>query len=393
MTERPAPLGGLTVVDLTQVLAGPYCTYQLALLGAEVVKIEPPGGEWTRAIGGLPELSEHGLGLSFCVLNGDKQLVALDLKDPAGLDAVLALVDDADVVVENFRPGVADRLGLGSDALLARNPALVYCSVSAFGATGPLGGRPAYDHVVQAMSGVMELTGPAGSDPVKVGVPYLDYATGMTATTGILAALRERDRTGVGQLVDVSMLDVALSLMAGEVAYVASTGNDLPKLGNEPASGSPASGCFRCGDGRWLQFVANTDRQFERLCVAVGRERWATDERWSTGAARRVNRRDLQDALREVLASAPAADWEARLARAGVPASVVRRVSDVLATGQPAARGLLHHLEVGPDATSVAVPGLPFVLNGTSLGPRTPPRAAGADNERRLGVTRRGRNR
>src|SRR5436305_843153 len=176
---RPAPLDGLRVVDITHVLAGPYCTYQLALLGAEVLKIERPGGEDVRAGAASPELAAEGLGLAFCVQNSDKQFLEIDLQTPAGVAAVLGLIDDADVFIENFRPGVTERLGLGYDAVRARRPSIVYCSISAYGPDGPLGGRPAYDHVVQAMSGIMHTTGPVGSGPVKVGAPYVDYATGL----------------------------------------------------------------------------------------------------------------------------------------------------------------------------------------------------------------------
>ena len=189
MSDRPAPLDGIRVIDLSQVLAGPYCTYQLALLGAEVIKVEPPGGEWTRLGGEIDELNAQRLGLAFCVQNSDKQLVEIDLKDPAGLASVLSLVEDADVFVENYRPGVAERLGLGVEAVRARNPRIVYCSLSAYGAQGPLGGRPAYDHVVQAMSGIMETTGTDEMGPVKVGAPYVDYATGLNGAFAVMAAL------------------------------------------------------------------------------------------------------------------------------------------------------------------------------------------------------------
>jgi len=385
MIDRPAPLTGVTVIDVTQVLAGPYSTYLLALLGAEVIKIEPPGGEWTRAAGGVSALSEQQLGLTFCVQNGDKRLLEVDLKDPAGRDAVLALVDRADVFVENFRPGVAERLGFGSAALFERNSRLVYCSMSAFGDEGPFGGRAAYDHVVQAMSGVMELTGPPGSDPVKVGAPFADYATGLNGAFAVLAALRERDRTGTGQLVDVCMLDTVLSLMASNLSYVATTGNDLPKLGNEAASGSPAAGCYEGSDGRWFQFVANTAEQFERLCTAIGRPEWSTDERWSTPQRRDTNGVELRDEIRSVIATAPAHEWEARFNAAGVPGGVVRRLSEVIETGHPDARGLLHDIAVGGD--EIRVPGLPFRLNGRSPGPRAAPGPIGVDNASVLGNT------
>ena len=377
---RPAPLDGIRVVDLTHVLAGPWCTYQLALLGAEVIKIEPPGGELIRHGGPVEALTAAGIGLAFCVQNADKQLLEVDLKTAAGVELVLSLVEDADVFVQNFRPGVAERLGLGVDAVRKRSPRIVYCSISAYGGEGPLGGRPAYDHVVQAMSGIMETTGPPGSDPVKVGAPYVDYATGLNATVAVLAALRERERTGAGQVVDVSMLDSALALMASNLTHVATTGRDLPKLGNEAASRAPSSGCFSTSDGGWVTVAANTERQFRDLCAGLGHPEWADDARWSTPAARRTNQDELREAFVDVFAADTAASWEARLVAHGVPASRIRRLSEVIDEGQPAARGLLHTVEVGPSATPVQVPGVGFLLNGDSLGPRRPPQPAGADN-------------
>lgn len=370
---RPAPLAGMRVIDLTHVLAGPFCTYQLALLGADVVKVEPPGGEWLRH-GGADELAAQGLSLTFCTQNSDKRSVEVDLKAAEGVEYVLSLVDGADVFVQNFRPGVAERLGLGVTAVQARSSAVVYCSISAYGSEGPLGGRPAYDHVVQATSGIMETTGPVGSDPVKVGAPYVDYATGLNATVAILAALRERDRTGEPQVVDVSMLDSALVLMASNLTHVATTGHDLPKLGNEAASRAPSSGCFRTAGGGWLTIAANTERQFRDLCAAVGHPEWADDDRWSSRGARSQNQDGLRTALVAVFATDSAESWEARLAAHGVPASRVRRLSEVLDEGQPAARGLLHTVEVGAGGTPVQVPGAGFLLNGDSLGPRRAPR-------------------
>lgn len=381
MTDRPMPLDGVRVIDLTQVLAGPYCSYQLALLGAEVIKIEPPGGEWTRLGGAISELSSQGLGLTFCVQNSDKQCLEVDLKDPDGLAAVLRLVTDADVFIENYRPGVAERLGLGVEAVQAHNPSIVYTSLSAYGPDGPLGGRPAYDHVVQAMSGVMQTTGTEEMGPVKVGAPYVDYATGLNGAFAVLAALRERDRTGQGQVLDVSMLDTALNLMASNMTSVATTGLDLPKLGNEAASRSPSSGSFVAADGELVMVAANNELQFANLCTALGHGEWATDERWSNPKVRRANQEELRERFNEVFLTEPADVWEQRLTSSGVPASRVRKMSEVVAEGHPAARGLLHEIEVGANATPVQVPGIGFRLNGHGLGPQEPPHAVGADND------------
>ena len=199
---RPAPLADIKIVDLTQVFAGPYCTYQLALLGASVIKIEPPGGEQTRFGGKMSDLAAQRLGLAYCTQNADKDCVELDLKSDGAVDAVLALAAEADIFVQNYRPGVAQRLGLGIDALRKVNPQIIYCSISAYGGEGPIGHRPAYDHVVQAMSGIMSTTGTDEMGPTKVGAPYIDYATGLNAAFAVMAALRERERTGESQNVD-----------------------------------------------------------------------------------------------------------------------------------------------------------------------------------------------
>jgi crotonobetainyl-CoA:carnitine CoA-transferase CaiB-like acyl-CoA transferase len=380
--NRPTPLQGVRVVDLTQVLAGPYCSYQLALLGAEVLKIEPPGGEWTRVGGALPELSEQRMGLSFCTQNSDKQCLEIDLKDPAGVAHVLRLVADADIFIQNYRPGVAERLGLGVAAVQAQNPKIVYCSISAYGGNGPIGHRPAYDHVVQAMSGIMRTTGTEESGPTKVGAPYVDYGTGLNAAFAVLAALRERDRTGEAQTVDVSMLDTTLNLMASNLVTTATTGQDLPPLGNEAASRAPSSGCFLCSDDEMLMLAANNERQFRDLCAVLGHEEWADDSRWSTPASRSTNQEALRELISVEFKTADAATWESRLDAAGVPASKARRMSELLAEGQPQARGLLHDMEVGASDTPVKLPGIGFRFNGHSLGPQERPHDVGEDNQR-----------
>ena len=374
------PLKSIRVLDLTQVFAGPYCTYQLALLGAQVIKVEPPGGEMTRYGGALPELSKQGLGLSFCTQNAQKNCVEMDLKDPIHVAKVLDLAAEADIFIQNYRPGVAQRLGLGEGALAAVNPRLVYCSISAYGEVGPIGHRPAYDHVVQAMSGIMSTTGTDEMGPVKVGAPYIDYATGLNAAFAVMAGLRQRDLTGAFQHVDVSMLDTAMTMMANNLVTVATTGEDLPKLGNEAASRAPSSGCFATRGGELLMLAANNERQFADLCEVLGHSECTEDPRWAEPLARAAN----QDALREIFESAflskSAREWEALLDQAGVPASRVRKLSETVAEGQLQARGLLKTLDVGEDETPVSLPGIGFRLNRASLTPDRPPRAVGAND-------------
>ena len=382
--SRPAPLAGITVVDLTQVFAGPYCTYQLALLGAKVVKVEPPGGELTRYGGPVADLSAEGLGLPYCTQNADKDCIEIDLKRPQGVAQVLELVAAADIFVQNYRPGVAERLGIGEAMVRSAKPDIIYCSISAYGGEGPVGHRPAYDHVVQAMSGIMQTTGTEEMGPVKVGAPYVDYATGLNAAFAIMAALRERDRTAEPQTVDVAMLDTALNLMANNMVATATTGNEIPKLGNEAASRAPSSGCFASSDGVMIMLAANNERQFMDLCAVLGHAEWTVDERWRHPR----QRADHQDALRVEIEKAfqrrSAAEWETLLDQAGVPASRVRSLGEVLAEGQPNARDLLRQLPVGAQNTTVSLPAIGFRLNGDSLQPMRAPRKNGHDNDKYL---------
>ena len=377
--ERPAPLTGIRVLDLTQVLAGPYCTYQLALLGAEVIKIERPGGETTRHSNTIPALREQGLGFGFCVQNAQKDCIEVDLKDPKGVATVLNLIADADVLVQNFRPGVAERLGIGEAAARERNPAIIYCSISAYGGEGPIGHRPAYDHVVQAMSGIMNTTGTDDMGPVKVGAPYVDYATGLNAAFAVTAAVLERSRTGEGQQVNVAMLDTAMILMANNLATVATTGEEMPKLGNEAASRAPSSGTFDTADGM-IALAANNERQFADLCSGLGHEEWVTDPRWQEPDARRNNLESFREVLNATLMTNTADHWEEIFDKLGVPASRVRSLGEVLTEGQPAARGLLTEMEVND--TKVQIPSIGFKLNGDRLAPERSPRPVGADNDK-----------
>ena len=382
--NRPAPLADVTVVDLTQVFAGPYCTYQLALLGARIIKVEPPGGEVTRHGGAVAELAAQGLGLAYCTQNADKDCIEIDLKDPAGVAKVLELVAEADIFVQNYRPGVAERLGLGESVVRSVNSTVIYCSISAYGGEGPIGHRPAYDHVVQAMSGIMQTTGTDEMGPVKVGAPYVDYATGLNAAFAVMAALRERDRTGEGQVVDVAMLDTALNLMANNLVTTATTANEIPKLGNEAASRAPSSGCFAAADGVLIMLAANNERQFARLCAALGHPEWIEDPRWRHPESRAEH----QDALRVEIEAAflrrNAADWETQFDEAGIPASRVRSLGEVVAEGQPEARQLLKEVPVGAASTVVSLPAIGFRLNGDSLQPTRAPGKSGQDNEKYL---------
>ena len=377
-----APLDGVKVVDLTHVLAGPYCTQLLALMGAEVIKIEPPGtGDLTRLGGPLPELNEEKLGLAFCTQNSDKASLTINLKEPEGIKIVHQLVASADVFIENFRPGVSERLGLGFETLKALKPGLVYVSLTAYGQDGPIGHRPAYDHVVQAMSGIMETTGTDETGPIKVGAPYVDYAAGQKGAMATMAAIMEQRRTGEAQYVDNAMLDTTLLLMASTLTATANTGQRPAKLGNQAASLSPSSGCYQTADGL-LSIAANNERQFRDLCHGLGLDEVISDPRFAKPADRKQHSDAFGDLLAQRLAERSASEWEQTLDELGVPAARVRSIDELLDEGQPAARELLS--EVDLEGTTISLPTAGFKINGHVPAPTKAPSRLGADNQRLL---------
>ena len=366
------PLAGKRIVETTQVLAGPYCTYQLALMGAEVIKIERPGqGDWTREGGQDPELKAAGLPLSFVTQNAGKKSVTLDLKTGEGIAALKRLVADADVFVENFRPGTAARLGIAYEDLKPVNPRLVYASLSAYGQDGPISHRPAYDHIIQGMVGIMHTTGTPETVPNKVGSPYIDYATGLMGAFAIVSALMERDRTGRGQRVDVAMLDSAMLMMASLAVSTLATGNSPQPTGNEAFSGSPSSGTYETSEGL-LSLAANNEAQFQRLCRAIGLERLLEDNRFAA-ENRKANQAELRTEFAKMFASKSAAEWEAILDEARVPAVRIRKMHEVLNEPQLAARGLMQPVELTGLNRAVAVPTLGFKVNGAVTGPQSAP--------------------
>ncbi|WP_346893202.1 CoA transferase [uncultured Roseibium sp.] len=375
------PLKGLRVVDLSQVLAGPYATYQLALMGAEVIKIEKPGeGDWTRTGGLLPDLAERRMALGYLTQNADKKSITIDLKTPEGLELAKKLVATADIFVENFKPGVAERLGLGFDAVRQIRKDIVYCSISAYGQSGPLSRRPAYDHVIQGMCGIMLTTGKHGDGPVKVGAPYVDFATGMNAAMAIMAGLLEVKRTGAAVHIDVAMLDTALMLMASLMTQHLSAGWSPVQNGNEAWSASPSSGAFETADGL-LMLAANNEPQFLKLCGAIRRADILDDPRWRTPDARRENAASLRETLNETFLKETAGHWETVLEQAGVPAARVRRLDETMAEPQIAARALMSEIRVEGHDGPIHVPAMSFLANGANVVPRSPPSELGADTE------------
>lgn len=344
------PLAGITVLDLTHVLAGPYATGQLALMGAEVIRIERPGGDdFVRGHGGTAEMRAAGLGASFLSQNAGKKSVVLDLKTDDGLSAALSLVERADVLVQNFRPGVADRLGLGFQAATARKGDLIYASLSGYGPDGPLATRPAYDHILQGISGLMAMTGTAESGPLRVGIPIVDYVAGQSLIAAVLAGLLQRAKApGVPQDLCVSMLDAMTNLMGAYAINHQTTGALRGLDGNRAFSDSPFSGRFDCTDGQ-LVVTANTPAQTRRLCAALERPDLAQADEMTVAAA-----------LTDLFAKGTVAHWDALLAQADVPAGPVLDLGAALAHPQMQASPCWHDLPVPELGITVRAPGLSF---------------------------------
>lgn len=375
------PLAGIRVLDLTNVLAGPFCTYLLALMGAEVVKIEQPGrGDLARRLGADPAASARGMGASFVAVNAGKQSVTLDLKHPEGKEVFHRFVATADAVVENFRPGVMDRLGLGWDALSKLKPSLVYCAISGFGGDGPMAKRPAYDQIVQGISGVMSVTGDRESAPLRVGYPVSDTTGGMTAAFGVVSALLGARATGQGRYLDVSMLESTLSAMGWVVSNHLNAGIDPEPMGNDNFTAAP-SGTFRTGDGL-LNIAANEDKQFAALCQLLGREELVGDPRFAVRQARKVNRAALTVEIESALAARGAAEWDALLVAAGVPAGRVLSVPKIMASAQIAGRGFVTELEGSGGTQRLTRVG--FRFGDCNPAPGSPAPALSADTERWL---------
>jgi CoA:oxalate CoA-transferase len=372
-------LDGTRILDLTNVLAGPFCCYQLAQLGAEVIKVEVPGsGDLARALGADPELNRRGMGASFLAQNAGKRSITLNLKSPKGREAFKRLVATADVVVENFRPGVMDRLGLGYAALKADKGDLIYCAISGFGQDGPLKLNPAYDQIIQGMCGVMSVTGDAQSAPLRVGYPVADTMGGITASFAIAAALFRRERSGEGELIDVSMLEASLVAMGWAVSNWLIAGVKPEPMGNENMTASP-SGTFRTGAGP-LNIAANKQEQFETLCRLIGREDLVTDPRFAAREARKQRRFELNAEIEQALAAKSAQEWSALLNAHGVPAGEVLDVPGVLEHPQIKERQLLRTFASVPGvAGCVSVVRAGFRLASGDPEPASPPPALGAD--------------
>jgi crotonobetainyl-CoA:carnitine CoA-transferase CaiB-like acyl-CoA transferase len=326
----PGALDGLLVADFSRVLAGPFCTQTLGDLGADVVKVERPGaGDDTRTWG--PPWVEHGA-TYYLGLNRNKRSITLDLADPADARLARRLAQRADVLVESFRPGTIDRLGLGYDAVAESNPRVVYCSISAFGSGEQAARLPGYDLLLQAMSGLMSVTGEPEGRPLKVGAALIDMICGLYATTAVLAALQARERTARGQHVEVSLMDSALAGLLNQASAHLNAAVVPGRLGNRHPSITPYE-TFRAADGDFALAVGN-DAIFGRLCEAIGRPELAGDERFATNASRLEHREELGSLLEGAFHAAPAAEWVQRLSAAGVPAGPINDIAQAFAFAQ-----------------------------------------------------------
>jgi crotonobetainyl-CoA:carnitine CoA-transferase CaiB-like acyl-CoA transferase len=364
----PAPLGGIRILDLTRVVSGPFCTMLLADLGAEVVKVEEPGrGDESRRYG--PPF-QGGESAYFLSINRGKRSLALDLRVTEDRDTALALAARADVIVENFRPGTLDRLGLGWEALCAANPRLVLCSITGFGREGPDAARPGYDLIIQGESGVMDITGLPDGPPTKVGTSIADLVTGLYASQAVLAALLRRDLSGEGGRVEVAMLDAMASLLTFNAGIVFATGESPNRRGNQHATIAPYE-TFEAADG-WVNIGVANDKFWHLFCAATGLEAQRNDPRFASNTLRVANRPALLEALAPVIRAKPRAHWVATLGAAGIPCGEIKRVAEVCAAEQLVARGMVYEM-AHRSAGIIRSIAAPARFDGRPIPPPTPP--------------------
>ncbi|MGB0719039.1 MAG: CaiB/BaiF CoA transferase family protein [Bdellovibrionales bacterium] len=375
-------LGGIRVLDLSRVLAGPFCTQILGDLGAEVIKIERPGaGDDTRKWG--PPFLQDGKGEDttesayYLSCNRNKKSVAIDLKSEKGQAIIRDLAAKSDILIHNFKVGNLESYGLGYDDLKDEFPHLIYCAISGFGQTGPLAREPGYDFLAQGMAGLMASTGAPDGMPMKAGVALSDIMTGLNAAIGILTALHARATTGKGQMVDVALTDCTLAAMTNIAQYYLTSGNLAPRLGNAHSTIVPYQ-AFEASDGHVIIAVGNND-QFARFCNALGRADWADDARFATNSARVTHRNDLVPMIADILAGDCVAHWVKTLEKAGVPCGPVNTMDQVFAMDQIKARDM----RIAMDHTHgpISLVGSPLKLSGTPISYDRPPPVCGQDTE------------
>ncbi len=374
--ELPMPLAGLRVLDLSQVMAGPFCCMLLGDMGADVIKVEPPGGgDQTRKAMGFRMKGADSPG--FLALNRNKRSITLNLKSEAGRRVFYKLVETADIVVENGRPGVAEKLGVDYRTLSALNPRLVYASISGFGQTGPWSQRPGFDLIAQAMSGVMSAMGPPEGEPVKSGVSVGDMGAGLFATYAILSAIIGRQASGVGQFVDASLFEAALGLSIWETTEFWATGQSPKPLGSANRMSAPYQ-AFAARDGDFVVGAAN-QKLWQAFCGVIERPDLLTDPRFAENKDRVQNRLALVEVLRPVFRGRDAADWVERFLAAGVPAGPINDFRAALGSDHAAARQMVQEIE-HPIEGRIKALGFPVKLSGTPQSVRRPPPLLGEHN-------------
>jgi CoA:oxalate CoA-transferase len=362
------PLDGVKVLDLTRVLAGPYCTMLLADMGADVVKVERPGaGDDTRGYG-PPFL--HGESAYFLSINRNKRSLTLNLKHDKALHIMRQLLETTDVVVENFRPGTMESFGFGYEAVRDFNPGIIFCSISGYGHTGPLARLPGYDLIIQGEGGVASLTGDPNGPPYKVGSSQADITAGMMGFQGILLALLARGQTGKGQKVDIGMLDCQVALLTYQAGIYFATGESPTRMGNQHPTITPYE-TYRCQDG-YINLACGNDAMWRRFCQVIGREDWADDARFRSNADRVAHRRQLAAVLEPVMLHKTAQEWIDTLRAAGIPCGRIQSVGEVCESPQVQARDMVVPLE-HPKAGPIRVTGVPIKLSDTPGAVSQPP--------------------
>lgn len=376
--QEDKALSGIRVLDFTHFLAGPFCTLQLALQGADVIKVESPHGDEMRITPTSREWSERKLGPTWMAVNANKRCMRLDLRQPQAAEVVRDLARHADVVCENFRPGVMERLGIGWPQLSQINPRLVYCAISGFGQTGPESQTAAFDGKIQAMSGLMTLTGEPVNGPMRAGFAVADTAAGMMAAFGVTTALVQRERTGRGQWVDVAMLDTLLAFLAPQVAEYTVAGFHHTQFGNLSVSRKPTANRFRCGDG-WIVLAVLTEKQFQTLMRTLGLEQSLTDPRFADWYGRREHGSDLHQMIESAMTQGTLSEWEQRLTAADIPCAAVMRIDEVAHHPQLVHRRFFQSVETPFGA--VTLPGAGFRLAHGSPGIDKPMALPGAHTD------------
>ena len=354
---KAPPLTGVRILDLTQVLSGPFCTQMLADLGADVIKVEGPQGDIAR------NMPPHFVGRDsayYVAINRNKRSIVADLKTPAGLDIVRRLALASDIVIENFRPGVCDRLGFSPVALRAEKPALIWCSISGFGQSGPYRDKPAYDIIVQALSGGMSLTGERDGPAVRAGIPIADLSAGMYAATAVLAALHRRSVTGRGEVIDISMLDCQAAMLCYQAAFYLHSGQVPGRQGREHDS-IVTYGTFKARDGIDVVVAAITERMWVALCEVLGCAELVADPRFATAADRSANRAVLRSIIEQHFLVRTADEWMSALDAAQVPVGIANTIDRAAVDPQIAHRGMIMELDSG-DGRRARVMGNPFFM-------------------------------